>query len=89
MADEKPKTVKVEALKYHTNAGEAYDVGDTYDVDEAAVDNLVHQGMAVRVDRAAVAKASAKAAERQTKALETTKGGKLKRTRTAKRGKKS
>lgn len=55
-AVEQPKQVKVEALKYHTNAGEAYDVGDTYDVDEPAVDNLVHQGMAVRVDRAAVAK---------------------------------
>jgi hypothetical protein len=67
MADEKPKKVKVEALKYHTNAGEAYEVGETYEVDEAAVDNLVHQGMAVRVDRAAVAKAESKAAEKAAK----------------------
>jgi hypothetical protein len=60
MADkaDKPKMVEVEAIKYHTNAGEAYDVGDTYDVDEAAVDNLAHLGMAIRVDRKAVAKAA-------------------------------
>lgn len=65
MADEKPVKVKVEALKFHSNSGADYQVGDTYEVDEAAVDNLVNQGMAVRVDRAAVAKASAKAAEKQ------------------------
>lgn len=65
MADEKPKKVKVEALKYHTNAGEEYQVGDTYDVDEAAVDNLAHLGFAVRVDRAEVARSQAKAAEKQ------------------------
>jgi len=58
MADEKPKTVQVETLKYHTNAGKEYQVGDTYDVPEAAVDNLAHLGMAIRVDRVAVAKAA-------------------------------
>ena len=64
MADEKPKMVTVEALKYHTTAGEAYDVGDTYDVPEHAVENLITQGMAVRVDRVAAAKSAAKAAEK-------------------------
>jgi hypothetical protein len=49
--------VTVEALKPHTNAGESYDVGDTYDVDHSAVENLAVQGMAVRTDRVAHAKA--------------------------------
>lgn len=60
MADEKPKLVMVEALKYHTTAGEVYDVGDTYQVPEHAVENLAVQGMAIRVDRVAAAKAAAK-----------------------------
>lgn len=68
MADDKPKKVKVEALKYHTNAGEAYDVGDTYDVDESAVESLGTMGFAVRVDRVAVAKAATKAAATPAKA---------------------
>lgn len=54
--------VKVESIKYHTNGGQAYEVGDTYDVAEDAVDNLVNQGMAVRVDRVAQAKRAQKAA---------------------------
>ena len=64
---DKPKTVKVEALKYHTTAGTAYEVGDTYEVPEAGVDNLVNQGMAVRVDRAAVAKQQAADAKKTRK----------------------
>lgn len=59
--------VTVETLKYHTTAGAAYDVGDTYDVDEAAVENLAVQGMAIRTDRVAHAKA-----------LKPSKSGKLK-----------
>lgn len=59
--------VTVEALKSHTAAGEAYDVGDTYSVDEAAVENLAVQGMAARVDRVAHAKS-----------LKVSKNGKLK-----------
>ena len=80
MATDAPKKVTVEALKYHTTAGEAYDVGDTYEVDESAVENLVVQGMAVRTDRVAHAKA-------QTKALETTASGKLKQTKARKASK--
>lgn len=87
MADEKPVKVKVEALKFHTNSGESYDVGDTYEVDEGAVENLVHQGMAVRVDRAAVAKASAKAAEKQQAEAAKPAAGRVKRA-SAKRGRK-
>jgi hypothetical protein len=68
MADEQPKKVTVEALKFHTNAGEAYQVGDTYDVEEHAVDNLTNLGMAVRTDRVNVAKADTKAAETAAKA---------------------
>jgi hypothetical protein len=43
MADE---TVSVTALKYHTNKGQTYEAGDTYDVPAENVDNLVAQGMA-------------------------------------------
>lgn len=78
MAAETPKKVTVEALKYHTTAGESYDVGDTYDVDETAVDNLVAQGMAVRTDRVAHAKA-----------LKASASGKLKPAKAAKAGRKA
>jgi len=61
--DEKPKKVTVEAIKWHTNAGETYDVGDTYDVDEDAAASLAIQGMAIRTDREAVAKKAAKDAK--------------------------
>jgi hypothetical protein len=63
MSDEKPKKVTVEAIKYHTHAGEEYQVGDTYDVDEDAVASLQAQGMAIRTDRAAVAKKADKDAK--------------------------
>lgn len=68
MADDKPKMVKVEALKYHTNAGQEYQVGDEYEVEESAVDSLGTLGFAARVDRAAVAKAATKEAEKTTAA---------------------
>lgn len=74
---------KVEALKYHTTAGKAYDVGDTYDVDDAAVENLSVQGMAIRVDRVAHAKAL------QSKALKPSKSGKLKPVKAGKKASKS
>ena len=60
--------VKVESIKYHTTAGKEYPVGATYSVDESAVENLQHLGMAVRVDRAEVAKQQASAAEKTAKA---------------------
>jgi len=63
MADDKPKKVTVEAIKFHTHDGEEYQVGDTYDVDEAAVESLQVQGMAIRTDRAAVAKKAEKDAK--------------------------
>ena len=66
MADEKPTKVTVEALKFHTTAGQAYQIGDTYEVDESAVANLEFQGMAIRVDRVAHAKAVDKAAKKST-----------------------
>ncbi len=70
MAEVKPMMVKVEALKDHSTAGKNYGVGDTYEVAEDAVENLAIQGMAVRTDRAAVAKKSAapKKAEKAPKA---------------------
>ena len=61
---EKPKKVTVEAIKWHTNGGETYDVGDTYEVDEDAAASLAINGFAIRTDRAAVAKK----AEKDTKA---------------------
>lgn len=63
---DKPKTVKVEALEYHTYDGNEYQIGDTYDIDEALADSVAAQGKAVRVDRAAVAKAATKAAAKST-----------------------
>ncbi len=60
--------VKVESIKYHTTEGKEYPVGSTYSVDESAVDNLVAQGMALRVDRAEVAKEQAAVAEKAAKA---------------------
>jgi hypothetical protein len=66
--------VKVEAIKFHTNAGEEYQVGDTYDVEESAVDNLAAQGMALRTDRAAVAKKAAAPAKPAKPAKATRKG---------------
>jgi hypothetical protein len=55
MADEKSKTVKVTALQAHTAFGKAYEIGDTYDIDEAFADTVVTQGKAVRADDAAAA----------------------------------
>ena len=60
--------VKVESIKYHTTEGKEYPVGSTYSVDESAVENLVAQGMALRVDRAEVAKKQAAEAEKAAKA---------------------
>jgi len=75
---DKPQAVKVEALKWHTYNGTAYDVGDTYDfypsTDPSAppaddqVASLQSTGFAARVDRAKVAKEQAKAAEESAKA---------------------
>lgn len=42
--------VTVESIKWHTTGGQAYPVGATYTVDEAAVPNLVIQGMARPVE---------------------------------------
>lgn len=68
MAEVKPMMVKVEALKYHTTDGREYQVGDKYDVPESAIENLAAQGMAVRVDRAAVARKARSAAKSKAKA---------------------
>jgi hypothetical protein len=68
MADEKPKTVTVEAIRAHSYQGESYDVGDTYEIDEAFVASVGAQGMAVRADRVAHAKQQAKDAETARKA---------------------
>lgn len=67
MADEKPKTVTVEALQWHTYNGKEYAVGAKYEIDEALADSVAAQGKAVRVDRVAVAKAQDKAAAKSTK----------------------
>ena len=62
--------VKVEALKYHTYNGKAYQVGDTYDFiiaegpglpsADQQVEALQVNGFATRVDRVEVAKKAAK-----------------------------
>jgi hypothetical protein len=67
-AADKPKTVKVEALEWHTYNGKAYEVGDTYDLDEQLVDSVTFQGKAARVDRAEVAAAERKRAAKQASA---------------------
>jgi hypothetical protein len=68
MADEKPQTVTVESLEWHTYNGKEYPVGATYDIDEQLVDSVQRQGKAVRVDRAAHAKQAEKAAAKPAKA---------------------
>jgi hypothetical protein len=75
---DKPQAIKVEALKWHTYNGKAYDVGDTYDFYPSTepsglsaddqVASLQTTGFAARVDRAKVAKEQAKAAEASVKA---------------------
>jgi hypothetical protein len=57
---EKPKTVTVEALQWHTYDGKEYAVGDTYEIDEALADSVAAQGKAIRTDRAEVAKKAEK-----------------------------
>lgn len=69
---DKPKAIRVEALKAHTYNGQAYEVGDEYDfvpVDNPSgisaddqVASLANTGFALRVDRVKVAKDQAKAA---------------------------
>jgi hypothetical protein len=49
---EKPKTIKVKTLAYHTAGGDVHDVDDLYDVDEAALENLLGQGLVVRAEDA-------------------------------------
>jgi hypothetical protein len=63
-----PKTVTVEAIKAHSYNGKAYAIGDTYEIDEQFVDSVAAQGMAVRLDRVAHAKAQADASEKARKA---------------------
>lgn len=58
------KMVQMEALQYHTYNGEAYEVGDTYDLPENLVDSVTLQGKAARTDRVEVARASRQAAEK-------------------------
>jgi hypothetical protein len=69
MADkvEKPKTVTMEALQWHTYNGKAYSIGDTYELEESLVDSVTFQGRAARADRDEVAKQQAKDAERARK----------------------
>ena len=70
MADKKD-TVKVESIKWHTHDGKAYDVGQTYDAPADLVESLALQGMALRVDRADVAKAQAREAEKSRQSKST------------------
>ena len=62
MADA-PKTTTVEALQWHTYNGKEYNIGDTYQIDDALVDSVTTQGKAVRTDRVAHAKRQAAAAD--------------------------
>jgi hypothetical protein len=45
-------SVTVQALRFHSHLGEDHQPGDQYEVDEADVDNLRNQRMAVPVDEA-------------------------------------
>lgn len=68
MADEK-KTARVEAIEPHSYNGESYEIGDTYDIDEALVDSVTAQGKAIAVDRKArAARAAAPAKATRAKA---------------------
>ena len=60
MADEKPKTVKVEAIQPHSYNGTDYAVGDVYDIAEDLVESVATQGKAIRADAKKPPKADAK-----------------------------
>lgn len=45
------KTVTVQAVQWHTYNGKAYEIGDTYELDEALVDSVQAQGKAFRVGK--------------------------------------
>lgn len=47
--------ISMTTIKYHTYLGQEHPIGDTYDVDESEVDNLVGQGLVVRNESAPVA----------------------------------
>lgn len=75
MAEEKPETVKVQALEAHTYNGDAYEIGDTYDAPVHLIDTLRVQGKAAPVDAASLAKRAAKPAK-PAKATTKTRRGK-------------
>jgi hypothetical protein len=64
-ADNKPKTVTMESIQWHTHAGEAHPVGDTYELPEDLVDSVQAQGKAIRTDRVEHAQRQADAAKQQ------------------------
>ena len=66
MADDKPKvkTVTVTALETHTYNGKTYEAGDTYEIDEALIDTIEHQGKALREDVKAARDKAQKAADK-------------------------
>jgi len=45
---DKPKTVTVESLKWHTHDGKAYPAGTSYEIDAQDAESVIAQGMAVR-----------------------------------------
>lgn len=61
--DQKPEMVTMEALQWHTYNGQAYAIGETYELPADLVDSLTAQGKAVRADRVEHAKRQADAAE--------------------------
>jgi hypothetical protein len=48
--DEPKPTVTVKALEAHTTHGQAYAIGDEYEIDADLVDTVVVQGKAVPID---------------------------------------
>lgn len=52
MDADKPKTVTVESIEWHTHDGKTYPVGATYEAPADLVDSLVVQGKAKPVEKA-------------------------------------
>jgi hypothetical protein len=77
MAEQKPKTVTVEATEYHTHDGREYQVGDIYELPEHLVESVTGQRKVKVVEPGTASKkAPAKAAKLAPKTASKKKGRK-------------
>jgi hypothetical protein len=63
--NQKPKTVTMESIQWHTHDGKDHPIGDTYELPADLVDSVQAQGKAVRADRVEVAQREADEQQRR------------------------